>query len=303
MTDEQMSALRLSIWDKLGRDAPIATMDSYARWLSAGIVPADQVASAPVADVPLKLTHSRKLGAKPPKRDDRVPRLSAIAPSLPPAPVEYMEYAQAVPSWILGENDRIGDCTCVGPANVILALTTVAGRPRRTPDTDIVSFYSEVSGYNAGDPNSDNGAMIEDVLAAWHSRGIGRQPVDMLDGYATIEPAHHDRVCEAIAALGPVDLGISLPNGWMTASTWDVSTAGEGIAGGHCITAVGFSAAGPLIVSWGSLFTLTWAGWDTYVTEAHALLSKDALSRAGKDVAGVDWNALEGFMAIIRGSE
>ena len=241
----------------------------------------------------------RALGRLPAKRDGRVPRLSVLAPNLPAAPARYTACVDAVGSWILGENDRIGDCTCVGPANVILALTTLAGQPRRLPDADIVAFYGAVSGYTPSDPNSDQGAMIEDVLAAWHARG---NDADKDDGYATIEPADHERVRQAIALLGPVDLGINLPSGWMQASVWDVSTAGEEIAGGHCITAVGYTEGGPLIVSWGQVFTLTWAGWDAYVDEAHALLSRDALGKTGRDVAGVDWTALESFMAIIRGT-
>ena len=79
----------------------------------------------------------------------------------------------------------------------------------------------------------------------------------------------------------------------MDATSWDVSTAGAGIAGGHCVAAVGYTSEGPLIVSWGKVFTLTWAGWDAYVEEAHVLLSRDALTGAGKSPDGVDWAALE----------
>ncbi len=240
----------------------------------------------------------RGLGRLPAKRDARVPRLSMVAPDLPPAPGGYTAYADAVSHWILGENDRIGDCTCVGPANVILALTTLSGRARRMPDADIVAFYAGISGYSAADPDSDTGAMIEDVLAAWHARGID---TDRLDGYATIEVGDHERIRQAIALLGPVDLGINLPAGWLRAAEWDVSTAGDEIAGGHCVTAIGYTDRGPLVVSWGEVFPLTWAGYDAHVDEAHALLSRDALTQAGKDAGGVDWMALEQFMAVIRG--
>ena len=240
----------------------------------------------------------RALGRRPAKRDCRVPLLSALAPDLPAAPARYTAYADAVGRWVLGENDRIGDCTCVGPANVILALTTLAGRPNRLRDDTIVAFYSSVTGYVPSDPSTDGGAMIEDVLAAWHARGIN---ADKLDGYATVDIGNHEGVKQAIALLGPVDVGVNLPAGWMQARIWDVSTAGDEIAGGHCVTAVGYDEHGLQIVSWGELFVLSWAGWDAYVEEAHALLSKDALTAAGKDVGGIDWTSLEGFMAIIRG--
>ena len=239
----------------------------------------------------------RALGRLPAKRDQRVPRLSAIAPTLPDAPLRCTFYVEAVDRWILGKNDRIGDCTCVGPANVILALTTAAGRPLRLPDADIVSFYASVTGYTPTDPSSDSGAAIEDVLAAWHARGID---ADRLDGYATIEAADHERIKQAIALLGPVDVGLNLPSGWMNAPVWDIATAGDEIAGGHCITAVGYDERGLRVVSWGEVFLLSWAGWDAYVEEAHALLSRDALTAAGRDVGGIDWASLEDFMSIIR---
>ena len=252
--------------------------------------PADRM-SAP------ELATRRLLGRLPAKRDRRVPLLSAVAPGLPAAPARFSAYVEAVGSWILGENDTLGDCTCVAPANAILGLTTLAGDARRTPDDDIVAFYAGVSGYRPGDPSSDAGAMIEDVLAAWHSRGFD---ADRLDGYASIEPTDHERVRQAIAFLGPVDLGLNLPSGWLKATVWDVSTAGPDIAGGHCVCAVGYDADGLQIVSWGQVFTLTWAGWDACVDEAHALLSRDALTKAGRDAAGVDWTGLEGFMTVIR---
>ena len=239
----------------------------------------------------------RALGRQPAKRDRRVPRLSMVAPALPPAPAAYTAYVDAVGSWILGENDRIGDCTCVGPANVILGLTTLARQPKRLPDDAIVSFYSAVTGYTPNDPDSDQGAMIEDVLAAWHAHGIG---ADRLDGYATIQTTNHEEVRQAIALLGPVDVGVNLPAGWMRTPDWDVSTAGAEIAGGHCITAVGYDAHGLQVVSWGKIFRLTWAGWDAFVDEAHALLSHDALTAAGKDAGGIDWASLNNFMTIIR---
>ena len=241
----------------------------------------------------------RALGRLPAKRDHRVPRLSVLAPSLPTAPARCTFYVAKVTRWILGDNDRIGDCTCVAPANVILALTTLAGCPKRLLDDNIVAFYSGVSGYMPSDPNSDQGAMIEDVLAAWHARGIDD---DKLDGYATIEPGDHERVMQAIALLGPVDLGVNLPSGWLQSPVWDVSTATGGIAGGHCVVAVGYTEQGPLIVSWGQLFTMTWAGWDACVEEAHALLSRDALTQAGRDFGGIDWTALEDTMSAIRGT-
>ena len=299
MVAVRVKALTAVKGDEAFDPSMVPVADALSRWLASadqsGFAAVSQPAPAPA---PSDSAPRRKLGRKPMRPDmrDRLPRLSAVAPSLPPAPAQCTEYVDAVGSWILGANDRVGDCTCVAPANVILALTTLAQRPVRLNDTEILAFYSLVSGYNPADPSSDQGAMVEDVLAAWHARGIAG---DRLDGFASLDVTDHDRVRQAIAHLGPVDLGVNLPEGWEQASVWDVSTAGSDIAGGHCITAVGYTDAGPLIVSWGQVFTLTWAGWDAYVEEAHVLLSRDALTAAGKDADGVDWAGLQQDMQRI----
>ena len=276
--------------------AAIVTADALAVWLSTGVQPG---ASSP----PVASAVRRKLGRKPMRPDMhmRVPLLKDVAPVLPPAPARYTEYVDAVASFILGLNDRLGDCTCVCPANIILALTTLAQRGVRLTDDQILALY-ERFGYTPTDPATDQGAIIEDVLTSWHQQGIADAAgFDKLDGFATLDLHDHDRVMQAIAFLGPLDLGVSLPEGWMQATTWDVSTAGDQIAGGHCITAVGYTSEGPLIVSWGQVFTLTWAGWDAYVEEAHVLLSRDALTAAGKSPDGIDWAALSARMQAMEG--
>ena len=281
--DMDMVAVRQWAYERVHGN--MADADALAVWLSTGAQPG----SAPVTSVP------RKLGRKPMRPDMhlRVPRLRDIAPTLPGAPARCTEYVEAVASFILGANDRLGDCTCVGPANIILALTTLAKAPLRLTDDQIITLYKRF-GYDPADPATDQGAVIEDVLTSWSKQGISDSTgVDKLDGYASIDLRDHDRVMQAIAFLGPLDLGVNLPEGWMQATTWDTSTAGDQIAGGHCIAAVGYTSEGPLIVSWGQVFTLTWAGWDTYVEEAHVLLSRDALTAAGKNPDGIDWAGLE----------
>lgn len=243
-----------------------------------------------------------KLGARlsTPEMLARLPQAADVL-QLPAAPARYTAYLDSVADWILGQNDRYGDCACVCPANIILALTTLALVKRRLSDAQILAFYTLVSGFDPNDPSTDNGCVVLDVLLKWHTAGIAYgDGVDRIDGYANVDFRDHEKVRQIIAFIGPIDLGVNLPNGWMNAATWDVSTAGVGIAGGHCITAIGYTEAGPLIVSWGQVFTVTWAAWDQFVMEAHIVLSRDALLASGRNPANVDWTVLEQRMALLR---
>jgi hypothetical protein len=63
----------------------------------------------------------------------------------------------------------------------------------------------------------------------------------------------------------------------------------EGMASHNCICMCGYNATGPVAWTWGKAQQLTWAFWDTYVSEAWPVVSHDWVSAAsGKDPEGVD---------------
>ena len=63
-------------------------------------------------------------------------------------------------------NTRIGDCTCAELGNEILAQTFLAtGTPVVVPESEVISFYSSVSGYDPGSGANDNGADEDAVVA------------------------------------------------------------------------------------------------------------------------------------------
>lgn len=244
-----------------------------------------------------------KLGARltPHEMLARLPQADRVIAPLPPAPTTFTDYLDTVPSWILGMNDRYGDCSLVGAANFILALTTLALLGIHLSDAEILAFYTLVAGFNPNDPSTDTGCVLANVLLKWHTVGIKHaNGVDRIDGFASLDPSDHERIKQVVAHIGPVYIGVNLPEAWEDANVWDVSTAGTKIAGGHCVLVIGYTAAGPLIVSWGQVFTLTWAGWDKYVEEAHAVLSQDALEANGFNPAHVNWAGLESYMAAAR---
>jgi hypothetical protein len=78
---------------------------------------------------------------------------------------------------------------------------------------------------------------------------------------------------------------------------WTV-VAGSHIEGGHCIVAVGYTAAGLLCVTWGSIVEVTWAFLRKYLEEAWAIVSHE-LAEKGADTLGLNVAAIQADLAGI----
>ena len=141
----------------------------------------------------------RKLG-RAPMRDGMHTRLMALERVMQgvdtsTAPARYTDMVDKVACWLLGQNDKFGDCTCVAVANIILGLTTLAGTPVVLSDAMILGIYA-LFGFVPTDPSTDRGVVIEDVLRAWFARGfLGPKGQDKIDGHGWINPTgprpHH----------------------------------------------------------------------------------------------------------------
>ena len=72
------------------------------------------------------------------------------------------------------------------------------------------------------------------------------------------------------------------------------------IEGGHAVPIVGYTTAGPVVVTWGRLQQVEWGWWMAYAEEAYAVIT-DEVKAAGK-LRGVDFAALESDLAELRRS-
>ena len=56
-----------------------------------------------------------------------------------------------------------------------------------------------------------------------------------------------------------------VPNAiWDMGNVWDVIDDDGGIDGGHSICLCGYNTQGIQVVSWGKVYTMTWAFWTKY---------------------------------------
>ena len=141
---------------------------------------------------------------------------------------------------------------------------------------DVIAVYSAVTGYVPGDPSTDNGAAITDVLAYWQSHGIASHTIL---GWAAVplDPASIDL---ATYIFGAVDIGFNVPAYALTETNWgwpwDLAPEGDGtIVGGHSVPVFGYGRRGFDVTTWGANQKMGRPFAATFMDEAYAVVTDD----------------------------
>jgi len=243
-----------------------------------------------------------KLGKLPVKYDARTLKLSKYLLEPPPPPPQFSCQSK-VADWGMMLNDELGDCTCAAAGHMVQQWTTYASTEKIIPDNQILKAYMQVSGYVPGEPNTDNGAVVLDVLKLWRKKGIGGHKIL---AYAALKPGNLLELKQAISIFGNVYLGIELPVSaqdqnecWAVPSKGPIQDGLPGSWGGHAIPAVMYDDVAIGIITWGQLMYLTPQFYRTYVTEAYAVLSNDWLQKNGLSPTHFDLATLKSDLSIV----
>jgi hypothetical protein len=207
------------------------------------------------------------------------------------APQPSVNWYSSVPAWPMYANDSIGDCTIAEVGHQIgssSTYATVTGRELLFSDTEIISMYSAVTGYVPGDESTDQGAVIQDVLAYWRKTGLAGHKID---AFAEVDVSNRAEILQAVAAFGSLDLGHTVTQGDMDAFTagepWD--TAGDpAVLGGHSTELVGYDATYGYLVTWGQVQRFTWRWWSARVDEAWLAILPEWIAASGAAPSGFD---------------
>jgi hypothetical protein len=231
------------------------------------------------------------------------PRTALSRHGLPPVPLTTdVDRASAVQSWPMYLNDQLGDCTIAAIGHMYGAWTAYAGAGEALfTDDQIQSVYSRVGGYVPGDPDTDQGCVMQDVLADQQANGIPDQNghLHQVAGYAAFgNPADEELLGQVLDVFGTVYVGINVQQQMETEFadqqpwTWDAD--GQSI-GGHaiCLQRRLGSGGAPLeYVTWGALQPATTGFQAGASEEAWAVVTRDWLQANGTTVEGLDLQQL-----------
>lgn len=167
--------------------------------------------------------------------------------------------------------EGIGDCVVAGAYHQRMVWLAAASNPVTFTSQQVIADYSSITGYVLGDDSTDNGTDPMELIKVWGTRGIASGHT--IDASAIIETWDNARISIDINA--GVLLCLNFPAGWEDAKTWDVSTAGSQIAGGHLVYGVAQDSGAFQIITWGEQRTLAKDGWDKFCTLSIGCMSKD----------------------------
>lgn len=225
-----------------------------------------------------------KLGKKAARVDERTFKLRDFLDRVTPPPSSDWFGTQTSFGMML--NDNLGDCTCAAPGHSVqvVSLNTPDGE-MTPPDAAILEVYEKACGYVPGDPSTDQGGDIINVLNYIRKNKIGSH---VLYAYADPDPLDIDHIKQAIATFGVVDIGLQLPISAQdqVGNVWDVTTGSDsepGGWGGHSVVVCAYDEDTVTCITWGALQKMTWAFWLKYCDEAHALLLRMWMERFGGD--------------------
>ena len=241
----------------------------------------------------LQFHRSMKLGGRPsdPAKLNRELRLAQYldAPTFSEFVPPVFRLYQDIPQF-MDKNDELGDCVCACMAKMVRGWTQNAtGTAVTITDQDVLDVYEKGAGYVPGKPYTDNGWTLIAQLAYWQKTGIAGHKIG---AYASINPKNHFLMRSACFVFEGLDIALALPISAQGQAIWDASPGANGTPGswgGHCVTIQGVDENdNPLIETWGYEQPCTWAFLDKYCTEAHAIISTEALKGDTVPISGIN---------------
>lgn len=227
----------------------------------------------------------------------------AVPPALYP-----VDRGTMVPSWPMYLNDSIGDCTIAELGHAVGAFSVNSGEKGGEvlfANSVIQSVYSAISGYVTGNPNTDTGCVISDVLAYWESTGISdiRGVEHKINAYAQLVNTDPATLNWALKNFGCVYTGINCPESaeeqFANDQPWTY-VQGSPIAGGHCIGLQTMLSVGNYgFTTWGKLQAVEQSFVDHYLEEAWVVISPDWITSKGGTITGLDVAQLQADMAVL----
>lgn len=194
-------------------------------------------------------------------------------------------------------NDQYGDCVFADVAHRIMVRTAQVGKIVVPTTAETLQLYSEVTGFNANDPNTDQGGDLVTTAQYMQKTGMlvgGQRHTE--DGNGVIDPANLDHIKWAICLFGCVPMGWNLPQSALDQFDADQPfdyVKGSPIVGGHDMLGLEYRPETPnnpgwLLATWGKRWPATDAFVANYLDEVVPVGAKDFLTANGLAPSGVN---------------
>lgn len=210
-------------------------------------------------------------------------------------PAEF-GHDRLVGNWGMLANDSVGDCAIADALHQTMLWRAEAGMSTPMTDACAIANYSAVTDYNAGDPSTDQGTDVPQLVNYRYTTGLKDAAGNShkIGAAVALEPGNWEELVYALYYSDGVTLGIQMSQQWMDAFqpgtdiiTWDKVSRPKNI-GGHAITGVAFHDNLARIVTWGTdIVGITDAGYAQASDETYAFFSAEKLKN-GVDLNGFD---------------
>jgi hypothetical protein len=249
-----------------------------------------------------------KLGKKPFVVDKRdlIFKNYTIAAVLPARP-KVCGHQTLISDWGMLANDTVGDCVIAGSCHETMLWTVEGGQPATFTDTNAISDYSAITGYNPNDPNSDQGTVVREALLYRQKTGIiDRNTLrHKIGAFLQLDQSDNDEIAEAIYLFSAIGIGILFPQSAMEQFNkglpWTV-IKGSRIEGGHYVSCIGYDLDYIYCVTWGRIQKMDYNFFNTYCDEAWAILSQELLNGEGLSPEGFNLTQLQDDLNAITDS-
>jgi hypothetical protein len=248
-----------------------------------------------------------KLGRLHRTYNPRVPHMSALLAGrtlTPPPP--SVDYTAKMPHNLgMMLNDTLGDCTCaaVYHAMQVWSFNAQQRKMDTEPDSDVEKLYILACGYNPRVGGEGPGGNEQHVLTYLLRQGAPTGPKGQgqhkIVAFVEVDPRNTDDVKRTIDECGVAYIGFNVPAYIVPSpptvppAIWDVHAANAAIVGGHAVVLAGYDANGARLISWGPLYTMTWAFFAKYVDEVYAIADSTWIEKTGKTPGGLSMAELE----------
>lgn len=201
-------------------------------------------------------------------------------------------------------NDTCGCCVFATMAHLVQTMQRGLGASE-SPFTaeNVISDYSQVTGYIPGKPETDKGTYMRDGASFWRQNGVldSTGVRHKIEAYVDLKIKDPDELMQACHDFGGVALGLRMPQSaidqFKQQRPWTIPFKSD-IVGGHAVALVGRNRRGEAIIAtWNGITSATPDFLREYCDECVAFVSLTYLDERGINPRGYDRAQLTKMLA------